>query len=73
MNDIICPHCTKAFKLDKKGYADILKQVYDKEFDKQLDERLLQLEKDKSMQIKFEKHQAERKLEVVEFEKKQGN
>ena len=69
MNDIICPHCKKAFKVDKKGYADILKQVYDKEFDKQLDERLLQLEKDKSMQIKFEKHQAERKLEVVEFEK----
>ena len=51
MNDIICPHCKKAFKVDKQGYADILKQVYDKEFDNKLNERLLQLEKDKSMEI----------------------
>ena len=29
----------KAFKVDKKGYADILKQVYDKEFDNKLNER----------------------------------
>ena len=24
MNDIICPHCNKVFKVDKKGYAEIL-------------------------------------------------
>ena len=55
MNEIICPHCNKAFKVDKKGYADILKQVYDKEFDKQIKERLLQFEKDKNMEIKKKK------------------
>ena len=38
MNDIICPHCNKVFKVDKKGYAEILKQVYDKEFDNKLNE-----------------------------------
>jgi len=27
MNEIICPHCNKAFKIDEAGYADILKQV----------------------------------------------
>ena len=27
MHDIICPHCSKAFKVDEAGYADILKQV----------------------------------------------
>lgn len=69
MNDIICPHCNKAFKVDKKGYADIIKQVYDKEFDKQLNERTLQLEKDKIMEIKLEKKEAEIKLESVEAEK----
>ena len=69
MNDIICPHCNKAFKVDKKGYADIIKQVYDKEFDKQLNERILQIEKDKSMEIKLEKKEAEIKLESVEAEK----
>ena len=69
MNDIICPHCNKAFKVDKKGYADIIKQVYDKEFDKQLNERTLQLEKDKIMEIKLEKKEAEIKLESVEAKK----
>jgi len=33
MHDIICPHCNKAFKVDEAGYADILKQVRDSEFD----------------------------------------
>ena len=69
MNNIICPHCNKAFKVDKKGYADIIKQVYDKEFEKQLNERTLQLEKDKIMEIKLEKKEAEIKLESVEAEK----
>ena len=69
MNDIICPHCKKAFKVDKQGYADILKQVYDKEFDNKLNERLLQLEKDKSMEINLEKKEAERKFQLLEHEK----
>ena len=45
MNEIICPHCGKAFKVDETGYADILKQVRDKEFDAQLHERLELAEK----------------------------
>ena len=69
MNDIICPHCKKAFKVDKQGYADILKQVYDKEFDNKLNERLLQHKKDKNMEINLEKKEAERKLQVLENEK----
>ena len=36
MNEIICPHCGKAFKVDEAGYADILKQVRDHDFEKQL-------------------------------------
>lgn len=47
MHEIICPHCGKAFKIDEAGYADILKQVRDSEFDKQLHERLELAEKDK--------------------------
>ena len=39
MNEINCPHCNKAFKVDEAGYADIVKQVRDSEFDKQLHER----------------------------------
>ena len=40
MNDIICPHCKKVFKVDEAGFADILKQVRDHVFDKELHERL---------------------------------
>jgi len=47
MHDIICPHCGKAFKIDEAGYADILKQVRDSEFDQQLHDRLELAEQDK--------------------------
>ena len=47
MHEIICPHCDKAFKIDEAGYADILKQVRDSEFDQQLHERLALAEQDK--------------------------
>lgn len=61
MNEIICPHCHKAFKIDEAGYADILKQVRDSAFDKQLSERLELAEKDKqyALQLAQEKLSSE--------------
>ena len=47
MNEIICPHCNKAFKIDETGYADILRQVRDSDFEKQLHERLELADQDK--------------------------
>ncbi len=47
MHEIICPHCGKAFKIDEAGYADILKQVRDGDFERQLHERLELAEQDK--------------------------
>jgi hypothetical protein len=47
MHEIICPHCSKAFKIDEAGYADILKQVRDGEFEQQLHERLELAEQEK--------------------------
>ena len=47
MNEIICPHCNKAFKIDEAGYADILKQVRDHAFDEQLREHSELAERDK--------------------------
>jgi len=51
MHEIICPHCTKVFKIDKAGYADILKQVRDKDFEQQLHDRLELAEQDKANAI----------------------
>ena len=47
MHEIICPHCSNAFKIDEAGYANILKQVRDGDFDKQLHERLELAEREK--------------------------
>ena len=47
MHEIICPHCRKAFKIDEAGYADILKQVRDSDFERQLHERLELAEQEK--------------------------
>jgi hypothetical protein len=55
MHEIICPHCRKAFKIDETGYADILKQVRDSEFAKQLHERLELAERDKLNAVELAK------------------
>ena len=53
MHEIICPHCGKAFKIDEAGYADILKQVRDADFEKQLHERLELAETDKQNAVEL--------------------
>lgn len=53
MNEVICPHCKKAFKIDEAGFADIVKQVRDREFDAELHKRLelFEREKQQAMQL----------------------
>lgn len=53
MHEIICPHCQKAFKIDEAGYADILKQVHNSEFEQQLHERLELAERDKQNAVEL--------------------
>lgn len=53
MNEIVCPHCKKAFKVDEAGFADILKQVRTHEFEMELHERLEMLEKEKDNAVKL--------------------
>ncbi len=63
MNEIICPHCGKAFKIDEAGYADILKQVRDSEFEQQLHERLELAEKDKQNAVELAKNKADSEMQ----------
>jgi len=53
MNEIICPHCKKAFKVDEAGYADILKQVRDQKFEEEIHARLQLAEQSKLDAIKL--------------------
>ena len=63
MNEIICPHCNKAFKIDEAGYADILSQVRDSAFEQQLHERLELAEKEKQSAVELAKAQLTTKLQ----------
>jgi hypothetical protein len=69
MHDIICPHCNKAFKVDETGYADILKQVRNKEFDQELHERLELAEQAKLNAIELAKMQVEKEYKNTEISK----
>ena len=53
MNEISCPHCKKAFKVDNAGYADILKQVRDQQFEEELKVRLSLAEKEKNSAVEL--------------------
>jgi hypothetical protein len=53
MNEIICPHCKKAFKVDEAGFADILKQVRDHQFEQEILARLALAEKEKDSAVKL--------------------
>jgi hypothetical protein len=69
MHEIICPHCSKAFKIDEAGYADILKQVRDTEFEKQLHERLELADKEKLTAVELAKSQLSSEMQRVATEK----
>ncbi len=40
MPEIVCRHCHTVFQVDESGYAETLRQIRDKEFNKQMDEHL---------------------------------
>lgn len=65
VNEIICPQCKKAFKVDEAGYADILKQVHDSEFEQQLHERLELAEKDKLKEVELAKSYIRNEMQEV--------
>jgi len=69
MHGIICPHCGKTFKIDEAGYADILKQVRDNDFQKQLHERLELAEQDKRNAVELAQAKIASELQKAAFAK----
>ncbi len=63
MNEIICPNCKKAFKVDEAGFADILKQVRDHQFEEELNNRLALAEKDKESAVELAKANTKNSLQ----------
>ncbi len=69
MNDIQCPNCGKAFKIDESGYVDILRQVRDHTFEQQIQERLALAETDKTNAVELAKAQTSEALKFQAAEK----
>ncbi len=53
MNEVRCPKCKEVFKVDESGFADIVRQVRDKEFEKAVRERESLLEEDKNKAVRL--------------------
>ena len=69
MNDIICPNCHKAFKVDETGYSNILKQVHNQEFENKLNESLKQVEKNQASALELAKKDAENAIQQLQSAK----
>ena len=62
MKDIKCPSCGKTFKIDPSSFEEILLQIKDEEFNKQIEERLKLAEEDKNKGIEIAKQELKIKL-----------
>ena len=70
MKEIKCPKCGEVFAVDESGYAQIVQQVRDKEFDKELKQRekdLEEIKKKAELQEKEEVELQEKKEAPVEL------
>mgnify|MGYP000632687583 FL=1 len=79
MNEIICPNCKKAFKVDEAGFASILKQVRDHQFEEELQSRLDLANKEKESAVQLavantknalQEQVAQKERELVELKSK---
>ena len=70
MQEIKCPNCGKVFSVDDSGYAAILKQVHDKEFEKELRRRedALNEEKENAVELAVTKAEAKKDKRIFELE-----
>ncbi|NLU46036.1 MAG: DUF2130 domain-containing protein [Euryarchaeota archaeon] len=76
MNEISCPRCGAVFKVDESGWADVAKQIRDREFEKEIASRegLWNEDKNKSVELaververEFRERMAERDVEFAEL------
>jgi hypothetical protein len=63
MNEISCPHCKNKFTIDQSGFAEIVKQVRDQEFDQELKIREDLALKDKENAVKLAMAESNNKLQ----------
>lgn len=63
MHELKCPRCGETFTIDEAGYADIVRQVRDGEFERQLHERLDLADEDKKKAVELAEAKAAGELQ----------
>ena len=62
MNELKCPNCGTVFQIDEQDYESIVKQIRDKEFEKEITIREAQFRNDKEQALKLAEAKAEKDL-----------
>lgn len=67
MNEIKCPHCGTVFQVDESGFADIVKQVRDAEFNREIErrEKLFTEQREQAVALAGEKVRGEARDEIA--------
>lgn len=65
MQEIKCPKCGEIFQVDESGYAAIVKQVRDNEFEKEISARESQFENEKESAVKIAKIESETRFNEI--------
>ena len=68
-HNITCPHCGEAFTIDEAGYADIVQQVRNAEFERELEDREKLIEEDKRKAVELAETKAAGELQKTVHEK----
>ena len=72
MQEIKCPKCGEIFQVDESGYAEIVRQVRDKEFRQELERRETELTEKKDSELRLVRAEQERVLESRLAEQKEA-
>ncbi len=72
MQEIKCPKCGEIFQVDESGYAEIVRQVRDKEFRQELERRETELTEKKDSELRLVRAEQERVLEARLAEQKEA-
>ena len=72
MQEIKCPKCGEVFQVDESGYAAIIKQVRDREFEKELHARHEQFEQEKNAAVELARSEAEKHIASLEAKLSSG-
>ena len=72
MQEIKCPHCGKVFQVDESGYDQIVRQVRDREFEKELARREQEMERTREHDRSLERMEREKQQSELAAEKERA-